>query len=195
MELPNQFPDLRDPDGKTIVDICPGEVPGKQERIEIHFTDHFELGTPVVTFASLVPQQKALMALAEKCGLTTALINGETSGARRYEIDKAFRAGEIQAPILSPQCADVGLNWQFWGDKEVDHTIFASLDYLDTTFIQAYRRFIRGKRTKPLRITVLQYRSSIDQKLFGILHRKSKEAAAVDGVRQIINLNGVEEAS
>jgi hypothetical protein len=103
-------------------------------------------------------------------------------------------AGEIQAPILSPQCADVGLNWQFWGDKEVDHTIFASLDYLDTTFIQAYRRFIRGKRKKALRITVLQYKDSIDQKIFGILHRKSKEAAALDGVRQIINLNNVEEA-
>jgi superfamily II DNA or RNA helicase len=194
MEHPNQFPDLRDPLGKTMIDICPGEAPAKQDRMEIHFSDHYELGTPVVVFASLVRQQKALMALAEKCGLTTALINGETSGAQRWQIDKDFRAGKIQAPILSPQCADVGLNWQFWGDLEVDHTIFASLDYLDTTFIQAYRRFIRGKRKKPLRITVQQYRTSIDQKIFGILLRKSKEANLIDGVRQIINLNDVEEA-
>ena len=188
MEHPNHFPDLRDPEGKTIIDICPGAVPPKQDRIELHFDDHFQLGTPVVTFASLVQQQKALMALAQKCGLTTALINGNTSATKRYEIDQAFRAGKIQAPILSPQCADVGLNWQFWGDKEVDHTIFASLDYLDTTFIQAYRRFIRGKRSKALRITVMEYRDSIDQKIFGILYRKSEEAAKVDGVRQILSL-------
>ena len=186
MEHPNHFPDLRDPLGKTIIDICPGTAPAKQDRIELHFDDHFQLETPVVTFASLVQQQKALVALAQKCGLTTALINGNTSGAKRYEIDQAFRAGKIQAPILSPQCADVGLNWQFWGDKEVDHTIFASLDYLDTTFIQAYRRFIRGQRSKALRITVMEYRDSIDQKIFGILYRKSEEAAKVDGVRQIL---------
>ena len=95
MEHPNHFPDLRDPEGKTIIDICPGAEPPKQDRIELHFDDHFQLGTPVVTFASLIQQQKALVAVAQKCGLSTALINGNTSAAKRYEIDQAFRAGKI----------------------------------------------------------------------------------------------------
>ena len=34
----------------------------------------------------------------------------------------------------------------------------------------------------------MEYRDSIDQKIFGILYRKSQEAAMVDGVRQILSL-------
>jgi hypothetical protein len=186
MEHPNQFPNLA---GSGFVDICPGERSAKEERCEIHLTDAYERGKPIVIFAALKPQQRELFALAQKVGLRTGLINSDTSGQERDRIDLAFQAGELQSIICSPACAGVGFNWQYWGDKEVDHIVMASLDFLDTSFIQAYRRFIRGKRATPLRITVLSYCKSLDQHLFNVLHTKSKEANRFDGVRQILNLN------
>ena len=190
MEHPNQFPNLA---GPGFVDICPGERSGKEQRVEIHFTDALERNKPIVVFAALKPQQRDLHALALRLGLTSELVNSDTPGHKRDQIDLDFQAGKLQSIVCSPACAGVGFNWQYWGNQEVDHIVMASLDFLDTSFIQAYRRFIRGQRATPLRITVLAYRESLDQHLFGVLHTKSKEANRVDGVRQIINLNKKEE--
>lgn len=190
MEHPNEFPNLA---GSGFVDICPGETPGKLERAEIHMIDAHERGKPIVLFSALKPQQRLLHAMAQKIGLRSALINSDTPGHERDRVDLAFQAGQLDCIVCSPACAGVGFNWQYWGGKEVDHIVMVSLDFLDTSFIQAYRRFIRGKRLTPLRITVLSYRKSLDQHLFGVLYSKSKEANRFDGVRQILNLNKKEE--
>ena len=58
--------------------------------------------------------------------------------------------------------------------------IFASLDFLDTTVLQAYRRMVRGKRGSPLRITVLLYEDSLDHRITWIIYEKSLDAHKVD---------------
>lgn len=189
MEHPNEFPDLTDPEGKTFTDILPGTLPAKEAAIEIHFADHVRTNKPVIIFSAMKPQQRRIAALAERMGMTVAIMNGETSAKRRGEIDEAFRAGSIQVLICSPLVASVGFNWQFWGDQEVDHMIFASLDFKDTTFFQAYRRAMRGKRSTPLRITVLEYRKSIDQRVFEINRVKAADAHLVDPTRQKLDLS------
>jgi hypothetical protein len=42
-------------------------------------------------------------------------------------MDEMFIAGELQGLVVSPQCAELGFNWQFAGGQEVQHVIFASL--------------------------------------------------------------------
>jgi hypothetical protein len=66
--------------------------------------------------------------------------------------------------------------------------IFVSLDYMDTSFFQAYRRMIRGVRKTPLRITILEYARSLDRRIFRIVQAKSGLARAVDPTREVHEL-------
>ena len=188
MEHPNEFPDLTNPG--QFIDIMPGETPGKEELLEIHLEDHNNTGKPLIIFSALVPQQRRLAKLLDRYGRKYAIINGSVSQKESDEADRAFRAGEITDLICSPLCASVGFNWGFCGDVEVDHMIFVSCDYNDTTFLQAVQRAVRGKRTSPLRVTTLEYADSIDQRIFSIIYRKSVDAHKVDPTRPIIQLSG-----
>jgi hypothetical protein len=127
MEIPNHFPDLREPGSGKTVDIIPGRRPGKIERLDLHFTDHIENKTPFVVFAALIEQQLEIFHLAQSMGLRVGLINGAVSPKNRSRMDEMFIAGELQGLVVSPQCAELGFNWQFAGGQEVQHVIFASL--------------------------------------------------------------------
>lgn len=184
---------MKDPRGDEfpIVDLLDGGLAGKEELLELHFADHARSGEPVVVFASFVQQQLRIRDLAEKAGLRCAILNGTVSARQRSQIDEAFRRGELDCLVCTPMVAAFGYNWQFWGPQqiEVDHCIFASMDYMDTNFLQAYRRFIRGKRQRPLRITILRYRNSMDQRVFEIIKQKSKDANKIDATRQVYSFN------
>lgn len=184
---------MKDPRGDDfpVVDLLDGTLAGKEELLEMHFADHARSGEPVVVFASFVQQQNRIFQLAEKAGLRCAIMNGTVSARQRSLIDEAFRRGELDCLVCTPMVAAFGYNWQFWGPNqiEVDHCIFASMDYMDTNFLQAYRRFIRGKRQRPLRISILRYRRSMDQRVFEIIKQKSKDANKVDPTRQIYAFN------
>ena len=190
MEIPNHFPDLRFPNSKATVDIIPGRRPGKLERLELHLTDHFTNGTPFVIFAPLIKQQLQIFELCESLGIKTGLLVGASPPRQRAQTDEAFRAGVLQGIVASDQVADAGFNWQFWGPnkQEVGHCIFAALNYVDTTFFQAYRRFLRETRLTPLRITVMKYVDSLDFRIAEINNRKSYDAKLIDPHRELLRL-------
>jgi hypothetical protein len=165
------------------------ETTGKDERLLIHLEDHQRNNKPLVVFASLVPEQERIKTLIERttskpCGL----LNGAASSTERNRIDTEFRAGRLQYMVVSPATASVGYNWQMWGTTEVDHIMFASLDYMDSSLVQAYRRMIRGVRKTPLRVTILAYERSIDQRIFHIVEEKSKLAESVDATRETVSI-------
>jgi hypothetical protein len=154
---------------------------GKEERLMIHLEDHRT--KPLVIFGALTEQHNRVVKICEDMGFRVGLINGTVSGARRAQIDNAFKAGELDIVVASPATAGIGFNW-----GHVDHIIFMSLDYMDSNFVQAYRRAIRGKREKPLLITIMEYENSVDQKIFAIVEKKSKMAEAVDATRPAVRL-------
>ena len=182
MEHPNRFPNLA---GSGFVDIMPGETPAKLDRLELHLTDHLETRTPVIIYAAMRPQQREAFALAEKMGMRVALIDGDASQTERAASDRAFRAGELDTLVCSPQVADTGFNWQFSGERELAHIIFCSLPYKDVVYSQAVKRAIRKNRSSALRVTVLAYRDSLDIRKMQILMNKSHDAARVDPTQTI----------
>lgn len=186
MEHPNHFRDLRDPYNLPHIDICPGERPSKLDALEIHLEDHNRRGTPVIIGAALIPQMEQIVDLARSMGRRVGLINGDTSARDKNEYDEGFRAGRYDTLVISPPTAGVGFNWQFCGDKEVDHVIFASLTYKDSDYEQMYKRAIRGARSRPLRVTTLGYIDSVDIRLMTILERKSRDAHLVDPTRELL---------
>lgn len=164
-----------------------GEMTGKDELLEVDLADHANDGKPLVVFPVFKPEQERIVKLIRSKGITVELMNGDTPTKRRGEIDRAFVRGDIQCIVGSAQVATVGYNWQ-----HCDHAIFPSLDYGDDTFYQAYRRFIRGVRETPLRISIYEYEKSIDQRIFSIVRRKSSDANKVDG-REIYILGARED--
>lgn len=168
-----------------VYDLVEGERTGKDERLLVHLADHERTKAPLIIYASLVPEQERIYRLCEKLGLKAGLINGDTPSRKRAEIDCLFRKGDIQVVVGSQACMAVGYNW-----GHVDHIIHVSLDYLDSSFIQANRRAERGQRTKPLWITVLEYENSVDQRIFQIVEWKAKNANMVDESRQVLQLTG-----
>lgn len=196
MEHPNRFKDLRDPEGKLglpPVDICPGERPAKLDALEVHFDHHSRAGTPVVVFASLVPQLHEIAELAAKMGRRVGLLYGDVPRRQRDYIDEAFQRGEIDTIVGSPPVCAVGYNWQFCGEIEVPHVISASLTYMHTDFIQGWRRAVRGVRSSPLRVTSLAYLdSAVELKVRQINVTKSVDAHKVDPTQEVITFNSHE---
>lgn len=152
-----------------------GEMSGKDEALEVHLEDHLNSKQPLVIFAILQPEQERIAKLCESKGFRTGLINGNVSAAERARIDEDFRNGKLDVIVGSPATAAVGFNW-----SHVNHIIFASLDYQNSNFVQAMQRAIRGKRDIPLRVTVLEYENSIDQRIFVIVNKKSRDLNKVD---------------
>ncbi|AJD82958.1 hypothetical protein PJWF_00064 [Achromobacter phage JWF] len=157
---------------------------GKDERLKIHLGNAVQSGEPIAVFASLIPEQLRIVELAKSLGLRTGLINGTVSAARRAEIDAQFQAGLLDCVVASPATAGIGFNW-----NHLRVMVFASLDYQDDSFMQAYRRGIRGKRETPLLIYVLEYRDSIDQRIMKIIEMKSRESHLVDPTKEIYKLS------
>lgn len=191
MEHPNRFPDLSNPG--QFIDVLPGELPGKLELLDIHLDDHENTGAPLIIYTSMIPQQMQIADVLQKRGVRYGVINGALSLKESDRIAKDFEEGRLDVMLSSEQCADVGFNWQFIGDRELDHIIFMTMGYLDTTFLQAVQRAIRGKRGSPLRVSVFEYEDSIDQHVFGIVYKKSVDAHKVDATRPILQLSGAEK--
>jgi SNF2 family DNA or RNA helicase len=164
--------------------IAKGESTGKDERLKIHLADAKQSGEPIAIFACLIPEQERIAELAKSMGLRVGLINGTVSSSRRAAIDQAFRAGLLDCVVASADTAGVGFNW-----NHLKVMVFCSLNYMDDSFVQAYRRGIRGKRDTALLIYVLEYRDSIDQRIMQIIEQKSMEANKVDPTKEIFRLS------
>ncbi|MBC7737903.1 MAG: hypothetical protein H7245_11970, partial [Candidatus Saccharibacteria bacterium] len=130
-------------------------------------------------------QQERLVEICKKMGFRVGLINGNVSTAKRGDIDEAFQRGELDIVVVSPATASVGFNW-----GHLDTVIFMSIDFMDSSFLQGYRRAMRGVRTSPLLIYVMEYENSVDQRIFKIVEIKSAMAVEVDPTQVVVKLSG-----
>lgn len=160
------------------------ETTEKDEELEVYIEEALYTGERLVIFSTFVPEQERIYKMIQKMGAKVALINGNVSGTKREQIDEDFKANKIQFVVASPQTAGVGFNWHFL------HTvIFVTAEYQDDSFVQAYRRGIRGKRETPLRIIVMVYQGTIEQKILTIVDRKSRDANLVDETKEELTLS------
>lgn len=154
---------------------CPEGEEGKLEQLKNLLEDAQLAESPVIIFEVVKSAQAKWAAAAESMGLTAAVMNGDVTGEKRNWVDKNFRDGKIDVLVCSPDVAGVGFNWQ-----HVDTIIFASLDWQDTTFIQNYRRALRGVREKVLKIFILMYRASVDGRIAQKINAKSYDRNKVE---------------
>ncbi len=153
------------------------ELTGKDQRVEIHLLE----GKKTLLFASLVPEQDRLLKLARGMGLRAELINGKVTGKNRERINELAESGQLDVIVASGPTAAVGYNWEMF-----DLVIFVSIDFLDVNILQAYRRASRGTRTLQLRVIMLRYENSVDDRMYEIVKAKSELANRVDPTRPVL---------
>ena len=168
-------------------DLMKGQLTQKEQALLIHVENFKQRGEPFIVYGVYVPELERLYKLIKKAGVNVGLIHGGISNKERDRIDNEFRSGECDCIVGSPATAAVGFNWQLSGDREVSNVIFTSLDYGDSTFIQAYRRAIRGERKGNLLIRVLACKGTMDWRVFQIVLEKSMLANRVDPTRQVFD--------
>jgi len=169
--------------------LCAGEKTGKDERLLVHLADAKLDGGPRAIFGVFQEELERIADLCEKQGFRTALHYGKTSAKARGQIDIDFRAGRYDIVVGSAPTMAVGYNWE-----HLVQEIFTSLNYEDVDFLQARRRGNRGTRKTALRVSVLEYERSIDQRIFQIVERKSKDAHLVDPTQKQFEFGGKDEA-
>lgn len=133
----------------------------------------------IVLFSALQGEQVRLVRKISERGFKVGLINGTVSTDKRGQIDKDFRDGDLQVIVASPATAGVGLNWH-----NCEVAAFVSVDYMDDNMTQATFRFIRGKRNKTIPIYLLRYQNTIEDKIYGIIQKKSELASRADSSRK-----------
>lgn len=177
IELEDSFVDAGNPAVAAMrarqVLACPElfEIKGvtpKDEALEVHIADHIKSGERLVIFSALTHEQERIVKMITKLGGTVGHINGTVSNVQRQTIDANFCAGALQFIVASPATAGIGYNWSF-----LKTVIFASVDYTDDSFIQAYRRGIRGVRSEAMLILVLKYEGTVENRILEIIDRKS----------------------
>lgn len=196
LDHPRHFPNLQDIDPETkrprsTVDLVGGELTGKEEAMLIHVDNHLREGTSFYAFGVRTWQQREMARLINEAGLPCGLMSRDTSQKQRGKLDEDFVSGKLRAIVSSPPIASVGFNWQFTGPQrlEIPQCMFASLPYLDGDFVQAYSRGIRQARKSPLRVTVLWYGTPVEDRVFSILEKKSRDANMVDKDRPILKFD------
>jgi hypothetical protein len=157
------------------------KLTGKEESLDVHLEHHLETRQPLVIFGSLQASVEHIAQICQKKGLRVGMIHGGVPTKKRFLVDEQFRQGELDVVVATAATAGVGFNW-----PHVNHIIFMSLDYMDSNFVQAYRRAVRGKREKPVLIRIMEYKDTVDQKIFAIIERKSALSNAVDESKERI---------
>lgn len=156
----------------------------KDEALQVHIEDHIKSGERLAIFSAHTEEQLRIVQMILKAGGTVGHINGTVSNERRQVIDANFNAGAIQFVVASPATAGIGFNWGF-----LKTLIFVSLDYTDDSFIQAYRRGIRGTRDSTLLILLLKYAGTIEDRIYEIVDRKSYDHHLVNDAIQPLSLH------
>lgn len=145
----------------------------KDELLRIHIANALEANKPMVIFSPFIAEHKRICDMLreflkpEEWGV----INGTESTTRRNFTDENFKNGTIRILVASPATCSVGYNW-----GHVDIMVFTTLDYKDSSFMQGYRRAIRGKREHPLLVYLLEYANTIDQRIYEVVEEKMKLA-------------------
>lgn len=156
---------------------------GKDERIKILVSAAAQAGKKSCVFAVFPSEVERITLALRKEGLRVGMIHGGVPNNIRNKVDDMFKAGELDVVVATQDTTGVGLDWEF-----LDTMIFASMDYKDSAFIQAYRRGIRGHRDTPLLIYVLEYEKTIDPYIFAMVEKKMALAQEVQPDKEIVQI-------
>lgn len=187
IRLPCEWDDAGKPIKYDVVNVIPNmdKLTPKEEEILAYLQE----GEPIAIFGVFENELQHIHYVLTKAGFKGALINGSVSGEKRAKIDADFQAGLYDYVVCSIKTAAVGFNWGF-----LNTIVFHSMDYGDDDFVQACHRAIRGKRSRPLRVIILEYYDSIEPIILWKVHHKSKHTNKINPNLEVINFPNIDDS-
>lgn len=156
----------------------------KDEGIATLLESAIQTNKQVLVFAAFKHEQRRIAEMVKDMGGRVAVLNGDVKqGAPREKIEEDFREKRLDFVVASPDLVEVGFDW-----PDIDIVIFYSMSYRDTSFIQGYRRGVRGKRVKPLLVYLLYYVKSVEEDVIHIVEGKMDIANQTDPTRTVFQL-------
>lgn len=157
-----------------LLQIASGAVYESEDTYHLLDTDRYELVLDLVeerphtlVFFNWKHQRDELLKVAEKRGLSFALLDGETPDTMREEIVRNFQAGYYRALFAHPRSAAHGLTL-----VKATRTIWASPTYNLEHFSQGNRRIHRAGQTQKTETIVVVGEGTIDEKVYAALLEK-----------------------
>ena len=137
-----------------------------QERYDIVMTLVEQRAHSLVAF-NWRHERDALVALAEKQGVTYEVIDGETKGEKRKDIVSRFQAGQIQMLLSHPQSASHGLTL-----TKANTVIWCSPTYNAEHFQQFNQRIYRAGQTQKTETIMIQAQNTWEPEVYKKLNTK-----------------------
>jgi len=122
-----------------------------------------------ITFFVWKHQREQLIAMANKRGITHAVLDGDTPKHRRKAIVSAYQAGHYQTLFLHPKTGAHGLTL-----TKGTATIWASPIYEPDFLKQGIHRIWRGGQTLPTETILIEAADTCEDKVFASLNGKQK---------------------
>jgi hypothetical protein len=154
--------------------LCKHETSGKDQMLMGFAEEAKDTGGGLVAYASLVPEVERNAEILRNAGLKVGMMHGSILPKVRDRIDQMFQNGELDAVSCSPAVASTGYNWQ-----RSKHMVYTSLDYKDSNLEQSIKRGERELRDEALRVTILEYDGTVDQRIMKIINVKDALARTV----------------
>ena len=174
---------------QKLLQLCTGAI--YDEMGDAHFihTQRYELVidliqervTPSLVAFNWKHERKALVELAEKQGISYAVIDGEVSISKRNDIVKEFAAGNIQVLFAHPQSAAHGLTF-----TKAKTTIWSSPTYRGEWFQQFNRRTYRAGQTDKTEVILITASGTREEQVYEVLDQKLSD---MEVLQQIFSAN------
>ena len=108
-----------------------------------------------------------------RAGIAADMLTGATSQKRRVEIQDEFRRGHTRVIVGNILAAGTAIDL-----SAASHGYFLELDWLPANNTQAANRLVSLQKMLPVSFDVATWPGSFDEKLQGVLMRRSKELAS-----------------
>ena len=156
----------------------------KDANIRVDVENHLKTGERLAIFSPITAEQLRVVRIIKSLGGIVGHINGTVSNVERQRIDQEFCAGNLQFVVASPQTAGIGFSWNF-----LNLIIYPSIEYTDDSLVQSYRRGIRGTRETPLRVKLLKYEDTIEDRIWQIVDRKNRDYQQINPGIELLNIS------
>lgn len=123
-----------------------------------------------VVFGHHTAPLKALCALLDTVGITTALLTGQTSTTARVRTQDEFAAGRLQVVAANILAAGTAIDM-----SAARHGYFLEMDWLPANNLQAAHRLIHLGITDPTTFDVATWAGSFDERVGRTLIRRAQE--------------------
>lgn len=164
---------------ELILEYQKNEVPAKYQTLERMILEFSKKKKKVLVWTNFILTASFIKKKLQEKQINVQKVSGETSIEKREEIKDEFNNPEsqLQVIIANPKACSESMSLH----KDCQNAIYYDLSYNAAEFLQSLDRIHRvgGSEKKPVNYYFLNYKNSVDEKIFTRVRQKADEQMQV----------------